>query len=166
MCKFTFLNGDVDYKKYGGKWISNKLNNSEFDYWLVIAVTNLEDYRDEFDYKYNVEIHAVSPDQAGEINLDHALDGAGFSNDQLAEFFDGKMSDEMKVEVLDDYGIFAMLRYYTGNNFDKLMKEAKRECQLIQMLFGFYMDKRENMIGQTGWNLIAGQNVRSFLGVK
>jgi hypothetical protein len=42
------------------------------------------------------------------------------------------------------------------------MKEARKESQLINMLFGFYMDRPENGIGQDGWGLIAGQDVNDF----
>jgi hypothetical protein len=38
--KFKFLTGDINWQTYGGKFISKKLNNGEFDHWLVIEVTN------------------------------------------------------------------------------------------------------------------------------
>ena len=32
MVKFKFLTGDCNVSQYGGKFISNKQNNGEFDY--------------------------------------------------------------------------------------------------------------------------------------
>ena len=43
------------------------------------------------------------------------------------------------------------------------MREARKESQIINSLFGFYMDRVENGIGQDGWQLIAGQDIREFL---
>jgi len=38
--RFKFLTGDVNWETYGGKWVSPKLNNGDFDYWLVLEFVN------------------------------------------------------------------------------------------------------------------------------
>jgi hypothetical protein len=151
--KFKFLSGDVNWKEYGGKFISKRLNNGEFDYWLVISVINWHD-NGYYDHKYNVSIQAVSPQSVSKENLDRAFESCGmtYSDDPIVQ-----------VEVLSDYGISANLWSKDGNNIKQLMKEAHHETNLIGMLFGFYMDKYQNRIGQTGWDLIRGQDIREHL---
>ena len=38
--RFSFLTGDMNYTTYGGKWISTRQNNGEFDYYFVIELLN------------------------------------------------------------------------------------------------------------------------------
>ncbi len=155
---FKVLSGDINWKVYGGKFVSKKLNNGDWDYWLVINVINWEDTlpTNEFEklgHKYNVEIQAVSIEAAGEENMNSALSSCGFSDDQMEI---AEMSDLLKVEALSGYGVFATLWNKNGNNIEILMKEAHAEVEKINMLFGFYMDRVENRIGNDGWDFISG----------
>lgn len=151
---FKFLSGDVNWKDYGGKFVSKRLNNGEFDYWLVLSVTNMHEATGEYDQdRYHVQIEAVSPESAGKHNLDQALGSCGFSDDDLEWYENNPL---IQVNALSEYGIFAILWDKSGNNIHQLLKAARHESQLIEMLFGFYMDKPENRIGQSGWDLIQG----------
>lgn len=153
--KFNQLSGDVNWQQYGGKFVSKRLSNGDFNYWLVMDVVNMHDAtEDESQDKYNVSILAVSPEQAEESGINSALSCCGIE--------DGNPSELLKVEALVDYGIFAMLWNESSNNITSLMKKAHKEAQLINGLFGFYMDKPENRIGQNGWELIAGQSIRDY----
>lgn len=154
--KYKFLSGDVNWKQYGGKLISKKLNNGDWDYYLVMEIINMHDATgDEDQPRYNVSIQAVSPTAAAE-KLDAALGCCGIETDIES------CSDKILVEALSEYGVFAQLWNRSGNNLASLMKEARKESSIIEFMFGFYMDKRGNGIGQTGWNLIAGQDVIDF----
>lgn len=158
MLKFKFLTGDIDWREYGGKFISKKLNNGEFDYWLVMEVVNMHEATgDEDQDKYYVNLQAVSPESVDKENLDRAIESFGMP--------DIVLTDTMLVETLSDYGIYAVLWQGTNNNINSLMREARRQANLSSMLFGFYMDRRQNRIGQTGWDLIRGQDVREFLNI-
>lgn len=149
MIKFKFLTGDMNWKVYGGKFVSPKLNNGDFDYWLVLEVINMHEATGEENQpKYNVSLHAVSPDQAGQENLDKALESCGCP--------DVELTDLIKVETLDSYGVHAVLWHENGNNLNKLLKAAREQAQCINGLFGFYMDRPENKIGSTGWEFIKG----------
>lgn len=148
MTRFNFLTGDVNWLQYGAKWISPRLNNGEFDYWLVLELVNMHDATGEEDQdKYNVDLCAVSPDQAGADNVNKAIECVG-------------MPDECRdnpialVEALHSYGVKSLLWSGNGNNAHKLLKEAKH--QPVDMLFGFYMDTPKNRIGTTGWEAIKG----------
>lgn len=150
MIRFKFLSGDVNWMDYGGKWISQKLNNGDFDYFLVLELLNMDDAcgRDnEGQPKYHVCVAAVSPHEAGEPNVEKALEGYG----------DFDVDDVMKVEALHTYGISAPVYQKAGNNALKLMKEARKEAQFRGgMLFGFSLDKSVNKIGTTGWEALRG----------
>ena len=136
-------------KNDGGKFISNKLNNGDFDYWLVLEVINMHEATGEEDMpKYNVSILAVSPQQAGKEAVERSLTSCGISDYGKDEVY--------QVEALSDYGIYAQLWNQSSNNINALLKDARREAQLVNMLFGFYMDQLENRAGSTGWDLIAG----------
>jgi len=160
MIKFHFLTGDINWQIYGGKFISKKFNNGDFDYWLVLDVVNMQEATGKEDQpKYYINIQAVSPQAAGKKGIDAAFSSAGFSDDDLTE----RENDVIcQVEELSNYGIFACLWQKEGDNLKKLLQEAHKEAQLINMLFGFYMDRPENGIGQDGWSLISGQDIREY----
>lgn len=159
--KFKFLTGDVNWQTYGGKFVSKRLNNGDFDYYLVLDVINWHDATgDESQDKYNVSIQAVSPMAAGEEKVNQALGSMGLSDDQMTQYENEPL---IQVEALVTYGIFAQLYTANGNNLNEMLKTARREADLIHGLFGFYMDRPENGLGQNGWQLIRGQDVREFL---
>lgn len=148
--RFKFLTGDVNWLQYGGKWISGKLTNGEFAYWLVLELVNMWDATgDEKQDKYVVELSAVSPEQAGESGLKQAFDSCGVPDES-------KQDALCQVEALHSYGIKANLVSRSGGNAHKLLREVKREAMAVEGLFGFYMDRPENRIGSTGWEFIKG----------
>jgi hypothetical protein len=148
--KFTFLTGDVNWLQYGGKWASQKLNNGDWDYWLVIELINMWEATGEEDQpKYNVSLSAVSPAAAGKANVEKALGSCGLPKDI-------KITELMKVECLHEYGILACLVSRNGNNAHQLLHEIKKESICTEGLFGFYMDRPENRIGSAGWEMISG----------
>lgn len=161
MVRFKFLSGDVNWKEYGGKFVSQELNNGDWPYYLILDVINMHEATGEENQdKYVVEIHAISPMAVKETNpkeLESAFSSMGFSDDQMKEFENNVL---IQVEMLNDYGILAMLKSFSGNNINKLLKQAKKECQMIEFLFGFYMDRQENLIGSTGWDCISGDLMR------
>jgi len=63
MIRFTWLTGDMNWADYGGKWISQKLNNGDFDYFLVLEVWNWFESVGAKEAKYNVSLSIVSPSQ-------------------------------------------------------------------------------------------------------
>ena len=152
--KFSFLTGDINWLEYGGKWVSKKLNNGEFDYWLVLELTNMDDAcgRDnEGQAKYNVCLSAISPSEAGE-NLQKAYACCGM------EDADEEVKNNLlvQVECLHSYGVHAPLWQENGNNAHKLLKEGRKQALLSCSLFGFFMDAPKNRIGSTGWDCIKG----------
>ena len=156
MIKFKFLTGDMNWLKYGGKWISQKCNNGEFDYWLVLELINMHEAtgKEEQD-KYHVSIQAVSPELIDSEKINGLLADYNIEQD--------KIDDELKVMALSEHGTAAHLWYSEGNNYKQLFKLAHNEAQLIDILFGLYMDKQENKIGMTGWDFIKGRDIKEYL---
>jgi hypothetical protein len=151
MPRFTELYND------GGtaKWLSNKLNNGEFDYWLVVELLDMEEHVGEREAremggKYHISISVVSPSEAGNKNLNAAAESWG------AEVKVKDMTAETKVEMLSDYGVKATVWQKAGSNAKKLLKAARDEAVKVEGLFGFYMDRPLNRIGNTGWDFIRG----------
>lgn len=157
--RFKMLSGDVNWRVYGGKFVSKRLNNGDWDYWLVLEVINMWDACGDKDDQpqYYVTISAVSPQAAGPENVDQAIGSCGFSDDTDTS------NPLLQVEALSDYGISALLWQEQGNNIARLLREAHMETRKIDMLFGIYMDGPKNGIGQNGWDLISGQDIRAFL---
>jgi len=108
--------GDVCYKQYGGKWISQKLNNGEFDYWLVLEAINWYDSTSG-GCSCNVQfcLSVVSPQQAGKHHLRQACQSCGIEDAN---------PNRMQVEALHSYGVTSPIWAKDGNNWAELMKEA------------------------------------------
>jgi len=152
MIKFKFLTGDCNWRQYGAKWVSQKLNNGEFDYWIVLELINWLDATGELNNgnKYVVCLSVVSPDQAGAKNLESAFSCCGIEDDE------NKVNDLIKVEALHSYGVHTQVWSESGNNANKLIKEAKNQSICVNGLLGFYLDKNVNRIGMTGWESLKG----------
>jgi hypothetical protein len=146
--RFKFLSGDVNFREYGGKWISKKLNNGDFDYWMVIELINMNEHDPNAPFTYWVILSAVSPDEAKD-QLESCCSCYGY---ELSEITD----DEMKVEVLHGCGVSSPLWDSSGENYKKLMKGARKQARMAETLFGFYMDRPKNLMGATGWDVIKG----------
>ena len=100
--------------------------------------------------RYSVEILAVSPEACNNDKVKEAIDDMG-----LDEFTVGKIPF-IEYEAMIEQGLYAPLWNKSGNNLKKLLSEANERLQIIYIMFGFFMDKHVNMIGDTGWDWIAG----------
>jgi hypothetical protein len=140
------------FKQMGENWyMSDKRNNGEFDYWVVMEVTDWFDAVGEREApgRWLVELKVVSPSEAGEENLKRAYASCGMDGVDTS-------NPEIQVELLKDYGVCAPIFSMTGNNLRKLMKEARQKARLSDMLFGFFMDVPVNLVGATGWDAVRG----------
>ena len=130
--------------------ISKKLNNGDFDYWLVIEVLYMEEFTPDPDFKYMVTLQAVSPQEAGPKQLKEALECFGLEEKEI------ELTDWVKVGLLSESGCYSQLWNEGGDNLREILKEARQQANIIESLFGFYMDRPINMIGSTGWDFIKG----------
>jgi len=148
--KFRFLTGDVNWQEYGGKFISKKLNSGEWDYWMVIEVIPYDEFTSDANYKYGIMLMAVSP-EACKNHWDEVCKSWGMSEDEFNE-----LDPIGQVDIIQSYGISALLWQSEGNNLKSLLHEAREEARKSEFLFGFAMDRYQNQIGSTGWDCIAG----------
>ena len=166
MVKFKFLCGDSSPEIYGGKFISNKQNNGEFDYYFVIELMNWKEAVGEREAPaetYNVCLSVVSPDVVGEKNLEAAYSCFGITDEMLdAAKKNGYLAD-VQVEALHSYAGGVPIWQSNGNNWRKMMKEAKKEANVGEMMFGFYLDRKVNALGETGWERLRMADVREVL---
>ncbi len=151
--RLRFLSGDVNYLAYGGKWISKKHNNGDFDYWYVVELINMHEATGEEDQpKYSLSISVVAPSEAPENERISAHQSCG------SDHYGGlnEYPIELQVDTLHSYGISASIWVKAGNSFKELWKEGHDELGRISMLFGYYMDRPVNMLGATGWDILKG----------
>jgi hypothetical protein len=157
--RFRFLVGDMNWETYGGSFVSRRLNNGEFDCWLVLEVIPSEE---DASPRYQVSLNVVAPSQCPLAEQQAALRSWGMADEDLEVFF-RRFGDLGWVEILHSYGVRAQLWAQSGNNLRQLLRTARQEADKVEMLFGFYMDRPQNALGANGWDLIQG-NVwgRSF----
>lgn len=157
MLKFKFLTGDVDCLEYGGKWISGKYNNGEFDYWYVLELLNVEDSvgergAKEVGFEYWVSVYVVAPEEFKE--KDKALECIGSTYEWE------QCTNEMKVECILSYSGGARLFHAAGDSYKKLFKAARKEIEATETcMFGNRMDQPQNQIGSTGWDFLRGDTL-------
>jgi hypothetical protein len=149
------VGGDIDFLQYGGTFATKKLSNGDFDYWLFVELINMEEATGDTDFdRYTITIRAVSPTEPSEKTKKSALYTLGL------ESYENKMHELKPLDmavILNDDGVGAMIFSDCGNNANELFKIARDECDKIAMLFGFYMDRQLNAIGNTGWDFIKGE---------
>jgi hypothetical protein len=73
---------------------------------------------------------------------------------KLDEF--NKSFELAQAEMAIDYGNSATLWQEQGNNLAKLMRAARAELPKITMMSGFYLDRAQNAIGNSGWDFVKG----------
>ena len=156
---FKQVGGDINYLNYSGIFATKKLNNGDFDYWFFIEILNMRENIDEnAEQRYMISIRAVSPSEPTRETKESSLYGLGL--EEYNNTIDTIKPFEM-AKILNENGVGAVLFSESGNNATKLFKRAREQCEIISSMFGFYMDSRLNMIGNTGWDFIKGE-----LGVK
>jgi hypothetical protein len=154
--RFSGLKGDMNWMSFGGKWVSNKLNNGDFDYYLVLEINNLIDTCGEKEAKemggtYMVSLSAVAPSEVLEAEAKNAMK----SFDVNLDF--NKMDAQMQVEVLHSYGIRSEIWNGTGNNARKLLKEARQHAREEgTKSFNESLSRFANKIGHTGADCLRG----------
>lgn len=120
--------------------------------FLVVHLESTEHWGDQPPYKYHIEILAASPKWIGNKELQSAAETHGIS---LKDF--KALPVESQVQIIVEYGIRPVLWREAGNNKAKLLAAANEQLPVIHAMFGFYMDRPQNAIGDTGWDWIRGQ---------
>ena len=142
-------------------WVSAKpWTESDWPLYFFIRMLYLREWSEEAADslgEYEVSIKAVSTVAAGPEKCRSAAASTGMTPEDWA-----KHSEAWQHYELMQYGVAATLWQETGNNKRKLIRAARKELGLCQMLFGFYLDRQQNAIGDTGWDFIKGDLCKKF----
>jgi hypothetical protein len=150
MCPSLKLVSDGDYCK---TWISPSIDHGDFPFRFILKLEYLEEPGEEIVRdlgKYLVNVCAVSVLAAAK-EIPSCCRSMGMSEEEYKN-----LPDEAQHEMLSEYGVRSILWEKTGNNQSSLLREARKELQQADFLFGFYMDRQQNTIGATGWDTIKG----------
>lgn len=146
MIKLKWLTGDVNYLDYGGKWITAKsFQDGKHKVWGVVR---LDPDVEGVEEKYVVSVSAVSPSQYEDV--ENAM-----SSWDLEDPWD-ELEPEFQVKVIHSYDGGAPIAELYGNNFNKLMKEAR---QALEDYFGSYktrVNKPVNKLMANGKDFLKG----------
>jgi hypothetical protein len=143
-------------------WMSKKIANKggNWPYFLFIELIDWEDATGDLlnnGHRYVVGIHAVAPRAVNKANMIKAADiYIGHQGQEAIDKLVKNRDQVEKAKALREYGILATLWENTGDNDEALLEEAKKKATEITVLFGFFMDKQMNAIGNTGWDFISG----------
>jgi hypothetical protein len=131
----------------------DRVIDSDHPTYLFVKLMNLEEYvGDEAETKYHMSIVASGPEWVSDELIESVKDTIGFGDDDW-----NNLSDSEKALELADYGSAAVLYQNAGDDKQVLLKEAEENLVGVEVMFGFYMDDAQNMIGATGWDFIKGE---------
>jgi hypothetical protein len=135
------------------KWISPRLNNGDWDYWLVIELMDWYDTvgKNESPAHYHVNLSVVVPSQAPALTMA-----------QLVKDLPDSLCDNIHaiVEALHSYGLGAPIWQENGNKSKALLTACKRFANMeASLLFGFIMYRPINAVGATEWDWIKGRTM-------
>jgi len=145
---FTYQDDDSGIIKYQRAPIE-----SDFPVWVFVKLWPWDYHvcQDESPAKYHCEIVVASPDFVSAENVLACQNSMGWG----WEWY--RLEKREQAWQLAEYGIAATLWQSDGNNERVLWKAARDELRKINMLFGFYLDKQQNAIGNSGWDFLRGE---------
>ena len=139
---------DGDYSRL---WYDPQVVPSNHPTYLVIKMDYMDQWCSDFEHTYHMEIMALGPRWPSKKNLEERLRDYEMSRDDFKALpLDGQL------QILAETGLAAHLWQQSGNNKRTLLNQAREELSKIQVMFGFYMDRYQNQIGDTGWDWIRG----------
>ena len=135
---WQFLTGDVDYMTYGEKWY-RQVGDTVYH---VIELVNMHDATGETEQPvYHVNLQQIDLSIA---DLDSALSCCGWIKDDVTD-------PRMLVDAVSSYGQYApMGGNYDGNNYRKLLAEAKRESKRLTRDDDYHAQRLARPVNQLG----------------
>lgn len=111
---------------------------------LMVEIINLEEYGCDSEYKYQCTIYATKQK--------HRM-----TKKQKADITSSCGIEWKQINYVDilDYGLSAPLEGISANEND-FTAWINETLPRVKMLFGFYMDRPVNRIGNDGWGFING----------
>jgi len=149
---WKWLTGDVNFTDYGGSWY-RKIDDLRYH---VIRLDNWEDMAgaDASEYTYNVTLSEVNLGDADQLQA--AMKSCGWEDG--TDDYGNPLPDLAKVDAMHGFGARAHLGEWNGNNYRKMLAEAKRESRSLDDpdTYEDAMNKPVNAIGSTARELQKG----------
>ena len=118
MAGWQFLTGDVNFADYSGKWYRQI---GDEVYHVIELVNMIDACGSDASYTYSVSLQEID---LSIVDIDAALSCCGWISDDCQD-------DTMIVDSVSCYGSYAPMGQYDGNNYRKLLADAKRESRLL-----------------------------------
>lgn len=144
--KFEMIES-LQYGNYKQVYQSEVLSNGQFKYRIFVTVLDYEQCSDLKGYGVDVEISKAF---------------TSLSKKQKESVKSSLCTDKPSDYDVCDYGYRAILdgEKEVITNRLKAIGAAKKymeKADLYKTMIGFYLDKRQNMIGNTGWDFLSGK---------
>lgn len=128
---------------------SEVLNNSEFDYRIYVNIIDLNQATGDKGYIVWVNVAKT----VNEINKNKL--------NEIAETFCIE-PHEVRDENVCEYGLCAKIDEFgevinTKKQAIKIANDFIKKADVYKTLIGFYLDKMQNRIGNTGWDFLDGK---------
>lgn len=123
--------------------------------WLIIRVDDNHLFGDPDDPEWRVSLRALYPKSVGDTQLRMALDTKGLSLDDFLYLSDEE-KHEVLVEALVDAGFSAPLATFLSDDANAAVIAAKQESVLASSTLNFYLQRKVNPLGNTGWDFLQG----------
>ena len=149
MADWKFLIGDFDWRQYGGSWY-RAVGERQYQ---VIELINLKDAMgDDAKVTYGVSLKYVDLDEVSQSNVDSAVSCCGFRDDL-------ELTDEILVEALCSYGLYAPMGDWEGNAYRSLLRQAKSNANDLRrhsLLLESALGRPVNRLGSTALEFMQG----------
>jgi len=131
--------------------------DAEGPVWLYVQMYELpEDCRGPHKHKWCASLIAVSPFFATNHSVVDALRSCEDSFEESWQEMDNNSREMAVCEALVDYGVKATLVEKTSTRAKGPFKGCATEAAVANMMFGVYLDRQANAIGNDGWNFLRG----------
>ena len=120
-----------------------------FTWYPMINIIRWEDCELDPEYKYSVELTALSADLLEK-------------NEEIMKFILECIPNYHSYDIEGRLGILhryiggAVISCMGGNNLRKLMRDTRAEADVSAGLCGFVFDRPQNRLGATGWDILRG----------
>lgn len=134
------------YMDVGGKWLRKVAHHR----YHMIEMDDVTDHRD-FEFNYIVDLSEIDLDMVSEKNLGSAKQYCGYEEIDLD-------NPEIIAEMLHSYGLKAPIKDWTGNNWHKMFREARKLSYELNdhQKHEEMMNRPVNKIGSTAREFMQG----------
>ena len=146
-----------DYTVFSKKTYEHREEGLNFDYKYAISVIDMFDrtWDSDCEGRYDVELYLIPVQKS----LNREVLEATARMTGCEDSFDPDKPEDIPLNDLLDAGNAVRVGYQSFNglteeSIDELMDLAASVVPCIDALRGFYLDKRQNAIGTTGWDML------------